>query len=108
MDIQETISKAQDAITVRRVYGEPYERDGVVVITAAAVRGGGGGGSGEDATKGGSGGGGGFGLTARPVGAYVVEDGYVQWKPAVDVGRIALQAMVAVLGAALILKRRRR
>ena len=26
MDIQETISKARDAITVKRVYGAPYER----------------------------------------------------------------------------------
>jgi uncharacterized spore protein YtfJ len=39
MDFQETISKAQDAITVKRVYGEPYERDGVVVIPAAEIRG---------------------------------------------------------------------
>lgn len=108
MDFQEAITKAQDAITVRRVYGEPYERDGVVVIPAAEVRGGGGGGSGEDATKGGSGGGGGFGLSARPVGAYVVEGGEVRWKPAVDVGRIALQAMVAVLGVAFVLRRRGR
>lgn len=42
MDFLETISRAQDAITVARVYGEPYERDGVVVIPAARVSGGGG------------------------------------------------------------------
>jgi uncharacterized spore protein YtfJ len=108
MDFQEWISKAQDAITVRRVYGEPYERDGVVVIVAAAVRGGGGGGSGEDATKGGSGGGGGFGLTARPVGAYVIEDGKVRWEPVRDLTRIAVQVAVAVLGAAFLVGRRRR
>jgi uncharacterized spore protein YtfJ len=69
MDFQEAISKAQDAITVNRVFGEPYERDGVVLIPAALIRGGGGGGGGEDATGGGSGSGGGFGLGARPVGA---------------------------------------
>jgi len=108
MDFQEWISKAQDAITVRRVYGEPYERDGVVVIVAAAVRGGGGGGSGEDATKGGSGGGGGFGLTARPVGAYVIEDGKVRWEPVRDLTRIAVQVAVAVLGVAFLVGRRRR
>ena len=44
MDLMETISAARDAITVKRVYGEPYERNGVVVIPAAAVQGGGGGG----------------------------------------------------------------
>lgn len=38
MEIQEAISKVQDAVTVKRVYREPYERDGVVIIPAAAVR----------------------------------------------------------------------
>ena len=42
MDVQETIAKARDAITVKRVYGDPYERDGVTVIplprTAVARR----------------------------------------------------------------------
>jgi uncharacterized spore protein YtfJ len=106
MDFQEAISKAQDAITVRRVYGEPYERDGVVLIPAALIRGGGGGGGGEDAT-GGSGSGGGFGLGARPVGAYVIRDGQVRWEPAVDVTRIALQVTFAALGVAFLLRRQR-
>jgi len=108
MDFQEAISKAQDAVTVKRVYGEPYERDGVVVIPAATVRGGGGGGGGEDATQGGSGSGGGFGLGARPVGAYVIEGGQVRWQPAVDVTRIVGQVMFAALGVAFLLRRRRR
>ena len=43
MDIMETIAAARDAITVKRVYGDPYERNGVTVIAAAAVQGGGGG-----------------------------------------------------------------
>jgi uncharacterized spore protein YtfJ len=107
MDFQETISKAQDAITVKRVYGETYERDGVVVIPAAAIGGGGGGGGGEDTTRGGSGSGGGFGLGARPVGAYVIQGGQVRWEPAVDVTRIALQAMFAALAIAFLLRRRR-
>jgi len=47
MEIMETISGARDAITVKRVYGDPYERNGIVVIPAAAVVGGGGGGGGE-------------------------------------------------------------
>lgn len=66
MDFQQTISKAQDAITVKRVYGEPYDRDGMVVIPAAEVRGGGGGGGGEDRTQDRAGSGGGFFLDARP------------------------------------------
>jgi uncharacterized spore protein YtfJ len=107
MDVQETISKARDAITVKRVYGDPYEREGVTVIPAAAVGGGAGGGSGEGPDKGQSGGGGGFGLGARPVGAYVIEDGKVRWEPAIDVSRIVLQALIAGSALALLLSRRR-
>ena len=105
MDIQETIGKARDAITVKRVYGSAYERDGVTVIPAAAVAGGAGGGSGEGPETGQSGGGGGFGLGARPVGAYVISDGKVRWEPAVDVNRIATQAIAAALLAVLLLRR---
>lgn len=107
MDVQETISKARDAITVKRVYGDPYENDGMVVIPAAAVGGGAGGGSGEDPEKG-SGGGAGFGMGARPVGAYVIDHGAVRWVPAVDVSRIALQALIAGSIVALLLLRRPR
>ena len=106
MDIQESISKMQDAVTVKRVYGEPYERDGVAVIPAAAVGGGFGGGGGEDPSGGGGSGGGG-GLGARPVGAYVIAGGEVRWEPALDVSRIVVQALVAAIGIAFLLRRRR-
>jgi uncharacterized spore protein YtfJ len=103
MDVQETIAKARDAITVKRVYGDPYERDGVTVIPAAAVGGGGGGGSGESVEPNkGSGGGSGFGLAARPVGAYVITGGQVRWEPAIDVSQIALRAIAAGILAAIL------
>lgn len=108
MDVQEAVAKAQDAITVKRVYGEPYERDGVAVIPAAEIRGAGGGGEGEDPTRGGSGSGAGFGFGARPVGVYVIEGGKVRWQPAVDVTRIILQGVLAALGVTFLLRRRRR
>jgi uncharacterized spore protein YtfJ len=107
MDVQETIAKARDAITVKRVYGAPYERDGVTVIPAAAVGGAGGGGSGEDSERNQVGGGSGFGLGARPVGAFVIEDGKVRWQPAFDATRIAQQALIAAGLLALVLLRRR-
>ena len=92
MDYAETIAKAQDAVTVRRVYGEPYERNGVTVIPAAQVAGGGGAGGGEDPNGGGGGGGGGgFGIAARPVGAYVIRGDEVKWRPAVDLSRVLAQ-----------------
>ena len=106
MNFQEALSKAQDAVTVKRVYGEPYERNGVVIIPAAEVRGGGGGGGGEDTSGGSSGSGGGFGLSARPVGAYVIDGGNVRWQPALDITRISLQVMSAALAVAFLLRRR--
>ena len=102
MDVQETIGKARDAITVKRVFGAPYERDGVTVIPAATVAGGGGGGSGEGPEEGQIGGGAGFGLGARPVGAYVITDGKVRWEPAVDVNRIATQALATAATVAVL------
>jgi uncharacterized spore protein YtfJ len=91
MNVDELLSGARDAMSVRRVYGEPIERDGVVVIPAAAV-GGGGGGGGDNEDNGG----GGFGLRARPVGAYVIKDGEVTWKPAIDPSRL-IAAGIAVV-----------
>jgi uncharacterized spore protein YtfJ len=105
MDIREAVARAQDAIAVNRVYGEPYQHDGVVLIPAAEVRGGGGGGGGRDAGGESSGSGGGYGVRARPVGAYVVEGGRVRWESAVDVTAIAVRAMVTALGLAFLLRR---
>jgi uncharacterized spore protein YtfJ len=104
-EVQEAIAKARDAISVKRVYGEPYERDGVTVIPAAVV-GGGGGGGGADGDEG-SGGGVGFGLGGRPVGAYVIQGGNVRWEPAFDATRIIGQVLLAVAAIALLLTRRR-
>jgi uncharacterized spore protein YtfJ len=87
MKLKDLVAHAEDAITVRRVFAEPYEKDGVTIITAAAVSGGGGGGSGQD-ENGQEGGGGGFGVRARPAGAYVIKEGTVSWRPAIDVNKI--------------------
>ena len=112
MEIEEIVGKARDAVGVRRVYGEPYEQNGVTVIPAAVIRGGSGGGGGEgtegeaeagDAAAGrrGSGGGAGFGLSGRPAGAFVIENGEARWQPAVDATAIVMRALV--LGAATFL-----
>ena len=103
MDVDALLAKAQDTINVRRVYGEPIERAGVMIIPAATVGGGGGGGAGDgDGTNDsgqGSGTGTGFGVGARPVGAFVVRNGEVTWQPAVDVTRIVLGGqIVAIVG----------
>jgi uncharacterized spore protein YtfJ len=112
MDVQELIGQARDALTVKRVFGEPYEKDGVTIIPAARVQGGAGAGGGEDPQGQGTGSGSGFGMTARPVGAFVIRDGELSWRPAVDVTRIALGgqlvAIVALLTVRAIIKARAR
>src|SRR5260370_37047499 len=90
MNVQEILEKAQDTVTVKRVYGTPIEKDGLTIIPAASVGGGGGGGGGPAD----SGGGVGFGVQARPIGAFVIKDGGGNWGPAVDATRIALRGML--------------
>ena len=102
VDIDKTIEEAKDAITVRRVFGEPYVKNGVTVIPAARVQGGAGGGSGEAPGGEGRGGGAGFGLSAKPVGAYVIKGDEVSWRPAVDVNRVILGAQLVTLVALLV------
>lgn len=99
MNVTEMLSDAREAISVKRVYGEPIERDGLTIVPAADVRGGGGGGADAE-----NNGGGGFGLTARPVGVYVVKNGEVAWEPAVDVNRISMMGIVAGIVALLVLR----
>jgi uncharacterized spore protein YtfJ len=101
MDVQGAIERTRDAMTARRVYGDPYEKDGVTVIPAALVLGGGGAGGGERGVS--SGCGGGFGLAARPVGAFVITNGQVSWKPAVDATRIALGGQLVAITALLVI-----
>jgi uncharacterized spore protein YtfJ len=92
MNIDEMLSGARDTMTVKRVYGDPIERDGMLVIPAANVVGGGGGGGDSE-----NNGGGGFGVSATPAGAWVVKDGEVAWTPAVDATRIATLGMLVAI-----------
>jgi uncharacterized spore protein YtfJ len=104
MEVEEVIDKARDTMTVKRVFGDPYEKDGVTVIPAAAVRGGAGGGSGEGPDGTGRGGGGGFGLVARPAGAYVIRGDQVTWEPALDLTRVIVGGQVVALAAILTIR----
>ena len=105
MDAQQILDQANDAITVRRVFGEPIERDGVTVVPVAVVFGGGGGGTGQG-PSGESGWGSGYGVHARPAGVFVIGEGQVKFEPAVDVSRIAITALL--LGAFVFLRRGRK
>ena len=78
----------RDAITVRRVYGDPIERDGTwssrplrsAAAAAAAA---------ASTPKARRAPGTGFGLHARPVGAFVIRGGDVRWEPVDDPPRPA-------------------
>lgn len=100
-NIDEILEGARDALSAKRVYGEPIENNGVTVVPAAVVRGGGGGGGDADGD-----GGGGFGLVARPVGAFVIRGEAVRWVPAIDVSRLVLYGLTALVVLASILRRR--
>jgi len=124
---------ASDSMSVRRVFGEAYQHNGTWVVPVAKLVGGTGNGFGigtasgsgvpgrgpkpteEAATRGlhgeseGTGGGGGFGALVRPLGVYVIDDGGVHWRPAVDVNRAIIGgqavAIVVSLSIAWVLRR---
>src|SRR3954451_18726165 len=96
MDANEIIAAARDAITVRRVFGDPHVQDGVTVIPAALVIGGMGAGSGQRG-GGDAGGGGGFGVIALPRGAFTIKAGQVRWRPAVNVNLLVVAATVVTV-----------
>ena len=118
MDVDEVLNHARDAMTVKRVFGDPYEKEWVVVIPVANVMGGAGAGggpgvgaqpasAGEEAVWEGardSGYGMGYGLRATPAGVYVIKGGEVEWKPALDMNRLTLQRAGVTIAALLILR----
>ena len=98
-----------DALSVRRVFGEAYEREGTLVIPVARVWGATGSGSGSGEVGGrpdaeteqvppggqaGYGGGGGYGVHVKAVGVFVVDGSGARWQPALDVNRVILGAQL--------------
>lgn len=123
-DTEAVTHAASDTLTVRRVFGEAYEREGVLVVPVARVLGGTGGGAGTGEMDGslpgketrghstGAGGGGGFAARVKPLGVFVIDGTGVQWRPALDLNRVILGGQVvgavAVLAIAWASRRRRR
>jgi len=111
LDPQELLTQTRDAMTARRVFGDPIEREGVLILPVASVMGGaaGGGGplpagAGEDAGDGAEGAapaegyGAGYGMAARPLGVYRISGEDVEWRPAIDVNRqLTLAAIISIL-----------
>lgn len=101
MTPEEIVTRVGDQLGIRRVFGEPVERDGLVVIPVAVAIGGGGGGSGPDE----QGSGAGFGGMVRGIGVYAISNGQVRFIPAIDT--TALAAMGVLLAGLALLTRRR-
>jgi uncharacterized spore protein YtfJ len=97
----ELMARVGDQLSVRRVFGEPIERDGTVVIPVAVAIGGGGGGTGP----GDEGAGGGFGGVVRGIGVYTIRDGQVRFVPAIDA---VVLAVIALLFTRTVLRALRR
>jgi uncharacterized spore protein YtfJ len=121
MNVTEVLGQARDTISVKRVFGEPIEKNGVMIIPVARVMGGAGAGSGDspaanEATAGspdelGASGmhaatssGMGFGVMAGPAGAYVIKGDQVRWEPAVNVERMTAIGGFIAICALLILR----
>lgn len=104
MEVNDVIAQARDTLTVKRVFGDPYEKNGVTLIPAAKVQGGAGGGDGEGPQGQGRGSGSGFGVNARPVGAYLIRGEEVSWRPAVDLNKVILGGQIVAVVALLTIR----
>jgi uncharacterized spore protein YtfJ len=96
------LTRVGDQLGIRRVFGEPIDRDGVTVVPVAVSIGGGGGGNAPED----QGSGGGFGGMVRGIGAYSISNGQVRFVPAVDT--TALAAMFVLVVGVVVRARRRR
>jgi hypothetical protein len=98
MDPQQVLQSAQDAMTARRVFGEPIQAEGATILPVAVLGGGGGGG------LRGQGSGVGYGMGARPAGVYVIRNGRVAWRPAVNVNLIVAGGQLVAIVALLVFR----
>ncbi len=96
MDPQTILERAEEAMSPRRVFGNPVQVDGVTVLPVAAIGGGGGGGQKGETDRGV-----GFGLGAQPAGVFVIRDGDAKWRPALNLNRVILGGQVVGLAAIL-------
>jgi uncharacterized spore protein YtfJ len=114
MALRELVGATTEAANVKRVFGQPIEREGMTVIPVASVRGGFGGGEagamaprpakGGEAEAKPAGWGGGGAWSATPVGVYVIKDGELGWQPAVDNNRAILIGCLTGIVALLVLR----
>jgi uncharacterized spore protein YtfJ len=101
VDISTLLAQVRDSMTVKRVFGDPIERDGVMLIPVANVMGAFGAGAGNPPSSAG----GGFGVRATPAGMYVVDHGRVRWEPALNLNAVILGGQIVAIVLLLTLRR---
>jgi uncharacterized spore protein YtfJ len=101
MRVMDVVNEVRAGMRASEVFGTPYEKNGITVIPAAKISGGAGGGGDQQNPQAG---GVGFGVSARPVGAFVIKDGDVRWEPSLDLNRAILLGQVVAIVALLTLR----
>jgi uncharacterized spore protein YtfJ len=96
MRVMDVVNEAKGAMRASEVFGAPYEKNGITIIPAARIAGGAGGGGDQQNPQAG---GVGFGVSSRPVGAFVIKGDEVRWQPALDLNRVILMSQVVVIVA---------
>jgi uncharacterized spore protein YtfJ len=114
MALRELASGIAGSSSVQKVFGEPIEKDGVLVIPVASIRGAFGGGESTPAPGGeagpaapaalAAGWGGGGGWSATAAGAYVLKNGEISWVPAADANRTILIGCLTGIFTMLVLR----
>jgi uncharacterized spore protein YtfJ len=104
MDLDTLLAQARDAMTVKRVFGDPIHREGLTVIPVANVMGGFGGGRGGPGSDADGSVGGGFGVRATPAGVYVIDQGRVRWEPALNLNAVILGGQIVAIVLLLVLR----
>ena len=103
--VLDTLREVVDNVTVGRVFGTPIAQGEMIVLPVAKIGGGAGGGSGTGpATEGqdNGGAGGGVGISAKPLGVFVLKNGRVGWRPAIDINKVIVGGQIVAVTALLV------
>jgi uncharacterized spore protein YtfJ len=96
-DVLDSVREVVDRAGADKVFGAPITHDGLVVLPVAKVSGGGGGGGGTGPAENGKetgGTGGGLGVSAKPLGVFVIKGNRVHWRPAIDVNKVIIGGQI--------------
>ena len=103
--VLDTLRGLVDNAAVGKVFGNPIVLGEMIVLPVAKIGSGGGGGTGTGPAEDGqenAGAGGGFGMSAKPLGVFVLRDGKVTWRPAIDINKVIIGGQIVAVTALLV------